>query len=201
MSGRDVAVRIDETADLRVVIPGLEVVEPCFGIVVIAAILQGIDRSHFAGCSEDLTIGIISVGSSFCTICIHQIRHIALKVRDIIVNRRVGAVIVNQRIGCSGVVIAEIQRLACPIRLNGFPQQLSAGIDVAMRLGDGFLQNTLRCAAAGHRCSSVSQTILRNRRLRVCDFYDGRAVGIAAASASEVSYACPLECLREISSK
>ena len=64
LSGRDVTVRIDETADLRVVIPGLEVVEPCFGIVVIAAILQGIDRSHFAGCSEDLTIGIVSVGSS-----------------------------------------------------------------------------------------------------------------------------------------
>ena len=64
LAGRGVAVRIDEAADLRVVIPGLEIVEPCLGIVVIAAIPQGIDRSHFAGCGEDLTIGIISVGSS-----------------------------------------------------------------------------------------------------------------------------------------
>ena len=52
LPGRGVAVRIDEAADLRVVIPGLEVIESCLGIVVIAAILQGIDRSHFAGCGS-----------------------------------------------------------------------------------------------------------------------------------------------------
>lgn len=52
LAGRGLAVRIDEAADLRVVIPGLEIVESCLGIVVIAAILQGIDRSHFAGCGS-----------------------------------------------------------------------------------------------------------------------------------------------------
>jgi hypothetical protein len=52
LAGRGVAVRIDEAADLRVVIPGLEIVESCLGIVVIAAILQGIDRRHFAGCGS-----------------------------------------------------------------------------------------------------------------------------------------------------
>ena len=50
LAGRGVAVRIDEAADL--LIPGLEIVESCLGIVVIAAILQGIDHCHFAGCGS-----------------------------------------------------------------------------------------------------------------------------------------------------
>ena len=192
LSSRGVTVRIEESAGGRVVIPALEIVQLRLRIVVVTTVPKGVDVSHRSSSRQNLAKRIVRIGRHPISLCVYQIHYIALKVRDIVVNGCVGTVIINQRIGCSGVVIAEIQRLACPIRLDGFPQQFPTGIDVAVRLGDGFLQNALRCAAAGCRCSPISQTILRNWRLRVCDFYDGRAVGIAAAAASEVGSACPL---------
>ena len=52
-------------ADGGVIIAALEVIESRFGIVVIAAVAEGIDRCEVAGLGEDIAPGIVGVGSDF----------------------------------------------------------------------------------------------------------------------------------------
>ena len=40
---------VDESGNLRVIVPALEIIEPCLGIVVIPPVTEGVPRSYAAG--------------------------------------------------------------------------------------------------------------------------------------------------------
>ena len=60
-----IAIRVDESANFGVIVAGLEIVEAGFGIVIIASVSQRVDFCEFAGCGNDLAIGVIIVSSDF----------------------------------------------------------------------------------------------------------------------------------------
>ena len=65
-----IPVRIDEPANLGVIVTALEIIEAGFGIVIVTTIAQGIDLGHCAGGGDDFSVGIIVVGRDFVAICI-----------------------------------------------------------------------------------------------------------------------------------
>ena len=83
--------RIDESADLGIVITGLEVVQLGFYIIIISTVAQRIDICVGAGSLDDLAVGVIAVVCCRLTQVVHQPDHIALQVGDVVVNRVVGA--------------------------------------------------------------------------------------------------------------
>ena len=40
---------VDEPGNLRVIVPALEIIEPCLGVVVIPPVAEGVPRSYTAG--------------------------------------------------------------------------------------------------------------------------------------------------------
>ena len=61
LAGGSDGVGINESANRRVVISGMKVIEPGFGIVVIAAVAEGVDGSQAAGLGQNITPAVISV--------------------------------------------------------------------------------------------------------------------------------------------
>ena len=61
MPCRNIAVGINEPAELGVVVTGFEVVEAGVGIEVVAPVAEGVDVGHVAGGGEDLAPGVVGV--------------------------------------------------------------------------------------------------------------------------------------------
>ena len=51
-------IRIDKTFDLGIIIPGIEVIPSCFGIIIIPAIPDGINVADEGGRSVDVAVTI-----------------------------------------------------------------------------------------------------------------------------------------------
>ena len=66
-----IAIRIDEPMVYRVVVTALQIIEPCFGNVIVATVTQWVDRCKIRGQSED--------GSISCTL--RQLQYRPLIVR------------------------------------------------------------------------------------------------------------------------
>ena len=69
---RGIVVRIDKSADFRVVISALQVVQPCFGIVDIAAVAEGVHLAQGggegAGGGKDIAVIVMGIlGGSVST--------------------------------------------------------------------------------------------------------------------------------------
>ena len=103
-----ITVGIDKPAGVGIIVAGLQVVEPCLGVVVVAAIPQRVDFRHGAGSGQDFAIGIIRVCRYLVAIAIDQVHHIPLQVGDVVVGSGGGTVVVNQGIGIPDVVIPEV---------------------------------------------------------------------------------------------
>ena len=56
-----IAVGIDKPAGVGVIVAALEIVEPGLGVVVVAAIPQGINLRHGAGSGQDFAVGIVGI--------------------------------------------------------------------------------------------------------------------------------------------
>ena len=72
---------------------------------------------------------------------VHQIHHIALKFGDVIVDGAAGAHGIGQGVWGTALVIPEVQNLRAAVALHGVPQELSAGVDIAVRFCSGSLGN------------------------------------------------------------
>lgn len=111
---------IDKSADCGVIIPALEVVQPCFAIVIVSAIPQRIQCTNLTArgicVNRDRTPGIIAVSRHNLQAAVHQCYHIALLVEDVIVEHGRGgsAAQIGEAIGLIGFIIEEIQRLITP---------------------------------------------------------------------------------------
>lgn len=116
-------VRVDEPAVGEVVVPALEVVEARFAVVVVTAVTQGIDVPDEAGGSVLLSVRImhgvvapcaVVVGRGEGAVRVQQRDDIALRVKDIVVERRGRAVVVDHGERLVAVVIHELEGLIAP---------------------------------------------------------------------------------------
>ena len=131
-------VGIDEPAVGKVVVPALEVVETRFAVVVVAAVTQGIDVPNEAGGGVLLSVFIVHgvvapcavvVGSNERTGGIQQRNDVALRVEDIVVERRGRAVVVDHGERLVAVVIDKLERLIAPL----LPHDLAGERGVVVR--------------------------------------------------------------------
>ena len=89
LAGGSVSIGAYESTCLGIVITGLQVIEPGFIIVVIAAVAQGVDACHAARRVNDLAVGVIFVGCYGHAVTVNQTNHIALEIEDVVI---IGAV-------------------------------------------------------------------------------------------------------------
>ena len=110
-SRRKQPIRIQKPSRLRIIIPALEVIEPCLGIVVIAAIADWVNVCHGTGCRKHLSPSVIGVACDYASAGIYDLVYVALNVLDVIVRRS---------------VIGETQDLA--VGIVDVPKDVGAGL-------------------------------------------------------------------------
>ena len=79
-------IRIDKSSDSRIIIPALQIIEPCLLVVHITAIPQRIQLSKLAGRCKDLAPGIVIVVCALHAVGGFEAYYIALQVGDIVVD-------------------------------------------------------------------------------------------------------------------
>ena len=114
----------------------MEIIEASLAILIVPPVAQRVDLRHGAAGAQDFTIGIVGIGRYFIALAVYQIHHIALEVRNVIVDGTGGTYGVGQGVGRTALVIPEVQNLRAAAALHGLPQQLSTGVDIAVRLYD-----------------------------------------------------------------
>ena len=79
---------------------------------------------------------MLALGCNLSAIGINEIHYVALKVGNVIIGCRCRAIVIGQTVRHPDVVVVEVQRFGdCAVR-NRFPQQLDAGVDVAVVCGN-----------------------------------------------------------------
>ena len=86
LAGAYKGISIEESADCGIVISGLEIIEPGLGIVIIAAVTEGVDICVGAGGLDGIAVGVVLVVGRSISVDIHQPNYIALQVGDVVVN-------------------------------------------------------------------------------------------------------------------
>lgn len=113
-------VGVDEPADGRVIIAALEVVEAGLGVVIIAAVAKRVDVPDEAGGSVLLTVRIVHgvvapravvVGRGERTVRVQQGNDIALRIEDIVIERRGRAVVIDHGERLVAIVIDKLEGL------------------------------------------------------------------------------------------
>ncbi len=147
MPGGNVRIRIDESADARIIIAGLQIVEAGFAIVIITAIADGVE---------------IGVGREFAGIRILEAVSIRIFLKIVgvadghsapgivFVNAHYGAVLIDQRRDVALQVLDVIEGLPRDLAADRFPIDPMEEIDRADRIrlgGEGIAGiDELRCA-------------------------------------------------------
>ena len=117
-------VRVDEPAVGEVVVPALEVVEARFAVVIIAAVAQGVDVPDEGGIRGLFAVstmhGVVApravvVGRGERAVRVQQRNDVALRVEDVVVERRGRAVVVDHGERLVAVVIDKLERLIAPL--------------------------------------------------------------------------------------
>ena len=141
-----VAVSVDEPMVCGVVVAALEVIEAGFGVVVVAAIAEGVDACHGAGGCQDFAPGVIGIGRIGCAVGVDELDHISLQIEDIIVGRKAAAIgRVPECKGAAGFVVDEVHHggdgaVCC----DCFPHDLAVLRCIVVAHGHG---------GAPHRCA------------------------------------------------
>ena len=111
MTGACICVWVYKPAYFRIVVPRLEIVQTCLGIVEVASIPQRVYICEVAGGGEQLAPRVVGVCGSFCAGCGYDLENVTLKV----LNVEVFCVSVTRGSGeaydLSGGIIVEIQRV------------------------------------------------------------------------------------------
>ena len=150
--GGSEGVRVNEPAVGKVVVPALEIVEAGLGVIVIAAVAQGVEVGDAGGIGEDFRTavihravapGVIVVGRSEFAARIEDGGHIALRVEDVVIELRCLAVLVDHSERLVAVVIDELEGV---IVTPSLPHDLAGERGV----GVGRITDLLAAADAGH---------------------------------------------------
>ena len=123
-----VDIGVNEPMVRRVVVAGLEVIEPGFGIVVIPAITQRVRACHAAGLRENIAPSVILIRGCYCAILIDELHDVALKVQNVVIRGESVAADgrVVQRKRPTGSVVDEIHdRSQRVVGRNGFANDFS----------------------------------------------------------------------------
>ena len=135
---RSICIRIDEPAVGKVVVPALEVVKARFAIVVIATVTKGVDVPDEGGICGLFAVstmhGVVApravvVGRSERAVRVQQRNDVALRVENVVVERRGRAVVVDHGERLVAVVIDKLERLAAP----SLPHDLAGERGVVVR--------------------------------------------------------------------
>ena len=156
---RGVAICIYKSANGGVVISALQVVEAGLGVVVVAAVAEGVGVCQGAGGGEDFAVGVVGVGGCGAAFFVYEAQHIALEVGDVVVHRVVNL----QRKGIATLVVEEVEGGVAV----GLPEELAACVEVGVgnavhRLGHAQpvgivgVGNTLCAVGGGDQLSAVS---------------------------------------------
>ena len=123
LAGGNEAVRTDESTDFGVIISALEVVEPCFCVVDVAAVAEGVEGGYGAGGGAcGIAPGIVGIGGYSSAGGADDFDHIALEVGYIVVN----CAVVGDGGGGTGGIVGEIEGIATLRQLH----QLTAVIHI-----------------------------------------------------------------------
>ena len=121
---RSICIRIDEPAVGKVIVPALELVEARHAVVVITTVAQWVDvpdEGSIRGLFAVSTMhGIVApravvVGRGEGAVRVQQRDDVALRVEDIVVERRGRAVVVDHGERLVAVVIDKLERLIAPL--------------------------------------------------------------------------------------
>ena len=138
LSRGQIRIHIDKPAPPRVIIPALQIVQPCLRVVDIPAVAQGVlcaeGGGHRAGGGQQIAPCVVGIGHNARTAGIDEAGHIALRVLDVEILRAV--VVHGQR---AGRVVGEVQLIAAPCQLH----QLVAQIMVIVRRAVDSLRDAL----------------------------------------------------------
>ena len=128
LAGGGITIRIDESADFRIIVAALEVIEPSLGIVIVATVAEGIDGCNSSGGGQHFAVGIVGITARQRTVSVQDHHHVALQVGHEIVHRAV----VLHGVGSAVIGIEEVQNISGLIGtvVPNLPQQLAAGIGI-----------------------------------------------------------------------
>ena len=135
---RSICIRVDEPADGRVIIAALEIVEAGLGIIVIAAVAQGVEVGDAGGIGEDFRTavihravapGVIVVGRSEFAVRVQQRNDVALRVENVVVERRGRAVVIDHGERLVAIVVDKLKCFAVPL----LPHDLAGERGVVVR--------------------------------------------------------------------
>ena len=155
--GGSEGVGVDEPAVGKVVVPALEVVKARFAVVVVAAVTQGIDvpdEGRIRGLFAISTMhGVVApravvVGRGERAVRVQQRNDVALRVEDVVVERRGRAVVVDHGERLVAVVVDKLKRFAVPLLTHDLAGE--RGIGIGRRALVGGRVDLLAAADTGH---------------------------------------------------
>ena len=85
LTGGDIYVCIEESAGLRIIVPGLQVIEATVGVVYVATVAQRIDICVGAGSGDRVAVRVVFVVGGGIAIPVYQPNNVTLQVRNVIV--------------------------------------------------------------------------------------------------------------------
>ena len=112
LSRATVGIRIQETLNYGVVISALQIVEPGFGIAVVAPVAQRIDVCDGAGLGEHVAPGVVGILGVDRAALVVELDHVTLCVEDVmegIVAGERGIIVTPHGEGSAALVIEEVQ--------------------------------------------------------------------------------------------
>ena len=118
LTSTEISVGVNEPADGRIIIAALEIVEAGLGVVVIAAVAQGVevaDRRVAAVVHRAVAPCIIVVGCSEFAARIEDGGHIALCIDKVIVQLRLRPMLIDHRERLVAVVVDKLEGLIAPL--------------------------------------------------------------------------------------
>ena len=157
MAGARICVGVYESANFRIIVSALEIVQACFCVVVIPSIPQRIYICHVARRSEQLAPSVVSVCGRFCAGCGYDLENIPLKVLDVEVFGVSAVRGSGEAYDLSGGIIVEVKgvdisNIRC--QLAALPDVVvSHAVDGLACAQAGLVIGKAQCVAAlGHAC-------------------------------------------------
>ena len=127
LTSTEISVGVNEPAVGKVIVPALEVVKARFAVVVIAAVAKGVDvpdEGRIRGLFAVSTMhGIVApravvVGRGERAVRVQQRNDVALRIEDVVVERRGRSVVVDHGERLVAVVVDKLERLVAPSLLH-----------------------------------------------------------------------------------
>ena len=131
LSSTCVSIRIEEPLDEGIIIAGTQVVEPGFGVVVVAPVAEGVGAHQefaagIAAFAQDPPPGIVDVPGHVVAGRIQDGNDVPLEVQQVVI----GNALIHQGPGAALVVILEVHGVGLAVRIPGLPDHLAVLVGV-----------------------------------------------------------------------